>query len=986
MPAGAAGARTPGRRVAPAIPFDDAGLLPRRALEKVPRRPAGRLVGFFLYGNHADREKAARRIAAARNVLSRYRTLGAITSTMPEAAGWARVCLGGYMDELNVTAQESLDILKAIADAAGEKLRTSGLKPSDLANPNQMTSPGLMADMQNRNRERTSNLQELRRKPAIARLVIADEHNNRETFYVALNAEIDIAGTKICSYLANRGKGRLIARPVGDGDYVDLPSGRRYFDVVEKLTFEPRFDSGDWDSRPAVQFREKAAPRTIRSLRELFRRVGIDDDAFDLEEWVSADEDEQNIKDGIRRETLISMELRLNPYLDLVQEKIFRLPLDSRIAVFGPPGTGKTTTLVRRLRQKIDFAALDPEEAELIARPDAAGRSHPESWLMFTPTELLRQYVIGALNREGVPAPDDRLKTWNDYRLELGKRLRILPTVGRSGLIMNPDLQQLQPRTLAAMTEWYGAFDAHQRATFVAQLRAEGERIAATDDIGVAALGRQVLATIDRNGDSVLQLLAELLAIRDQLRVRLGDLRSKTQDELGTIVSGLRNSDPEILAELETFVAELLREQEDSTDEPDEDDDDDEGTVSPGERARGRKAVRDVFLRALRTTAIARANSRKPASSSRTGRVLAWLQDRGSELPDMKELGRTLLVQRAIGRILRAPADYLGRMSLRYRAFRRDARADGNWYRTAKVPPAHAHSIEIDVILLATLRASQAMEADRLISRRLGDDVPALMQDVARERRNQILVDEATDFSPIQLACMRALADRRTGSLFLSGDFNQRLTSWGSRSEADLHFVDDTLIVERISVTYRQSRKLAEFAVLLTGANDEDSAAAMPEYSSNIGVDPVVGLGLGDTAAQACWLAARIREIVDASNGVMPTIAVLMPDEDALDDMADALTEELRPVSIKACAYRSGVARGLDQDIRVFSVEHIKGLEFEAVFFVNIDRLAERETDLFGRYLYVGATRAATYLGLTVSGGQFPAAMEPVAGRVCQNW
>lgn len=890
------------------------------------------------------------------------------------------------MEELKITARESLETLAAIADAAGERLRTKGLTPSDLASPNQMTSPNVIADMQNRNRERTSNLQELRRKPAIARLVIADEDDNRETLYVAPNAEIDVRGTKICSYLANRGKGRLVARSVGDGEYIDLPAGRRYFEVIEKLTFEPQFDVREWDSRPAVHFRAKAAPLTIRSLRELLREVGIDADEFDLDDWISGDAEEQNVIEGIRRVTLTAMELRLKNFLDPVQEKIFRLPLDSRIAVLGPPGTGKTTTLVRRLRQKIDLAALEPEEADLVEQPDAAGRSHPESWLMFTPTELLRQYVIGAFNREGVPAPDDRLKTWDDYRLELGKKLRVLPTVGRGGIVMSPDQDQLQPATLSATTEWFAAFDAHQKAAFIVQLRQEADRMAASDAEGVAALGKQVQAAIERSGDRFLQLLAELLAMRDQLRQRLSNLRAKTQEELRTIVNGLRKQDPQILDALETFAVELLREQEEAADEPDEDDDDDEGAMSASERARGRKAVLELFLRALRTTAIARANSRKPAPSSRAGRVLNWLEARGTELPDMKELGRTLLVQRALGRTIRVAADYLGKMSLRYRAFRREARAEGSWYGSAKVPQAYAHPVEIDVILLAMLRGALEMEGDRLVTRRLGEDMPALMQDIARERRNQILVDEATDFSPVQLACMRALADPRTGSLFLAGDFNQRLTLWGSRSDQDLAFVEGNLIFERISVTYRQSRKLAEFAAMLPGSADQTVAATMPEHSENIGFDPVAGFELDGITDQAIWLAARIREIVDASNGAMPTIAVLMPDEDGLDEMADALTEELRPVSIKACSYRNGVARGLDQDVRVFSVEHIKGLEFEAVFFVGVDQLAERETELFSRYLYVGATRAATYLGLTTAHGQLPKAMEPVAHLMFESW
>jgi superfamily I DNA/RNA helicase len=53
------------------------------------------------------------------------------------------------------------------------------------------------------------------------------------------------------------------------------------------------------------------------------------------------------------------------------------------------------------------------------------------------------------------------------------------------------------------------------------------------------------------------------------------------------------------------------------------------------------------------------------------------------------------------------------------------------------------------------------------------------------------------------------------------------------------------------------------------------------------------------------------------------------------------------------------------REVRVFDIQHIKGLEFEAVFFVGIDRMAERMPDLFQRYLYVGLTRAATYLGIT---------------------
>lgn len=70
-------------------------------------------------------------------------------------------------------------------------------------------------------------------------------------------------------------------------------------------------------------------------------------------------------------------------------------------------------------------------------------------------------------------------------------------------------------------------------------------------------------------------------------------------------------------------------------------------------------------------------------------------------------------------------------------------------------------------------------------------------------------------------------------------------------------------------------------------------------------------------------------------------------------------------------------SRSLEGQERVFDIQHIKGLEFEAVFFVGIDGLAQRIPDLFQRFFYVGGTRAATYLGLTC-GGVLRARLEPV--------
>ncbi len=52
----------------------------------------------------------------------------------------------------------------------------------------------------------------------------------------------------------------------------------------------------------------------------------------------------------------------------------------------------------------------------------AVGNIQSESRLIMTSKELLRQYIIGALNEENFPASGGRIKTWDDFPSELGKR------------------------------------------------------------------------------------------------------------------------------------------------------------------------------------------------------------------------------------------------------------------------------------------------------------------------------------------------------------------------------------------------------------------------------------------------------------------------------------------------------------------------------------------------------------------------------------
>ena len=880
-------------------------------------------------------------------------------------------------------AGEALTQLESIATAAKRNLHDGRTLGSDaLASVNTMTSSSAIQKLDQISQANRESYQILAAEPAIARVVVVDEEGEERTYYICRTTPVS-GFQNLASYRAP--VGRLASLAIG-AEFT-LPNGT-VVEVLERAQLRPAALADGWDSRDTVVEAEHFGPLTIESLRALLTEVAGEEVTEDLLGQLLAEETvKANIIDGVRRSVITKMGLRDQPVLDQYQDEIFRLPLDKRLLILGPPGTGKTTTLIRRLGQKLDTAFLEEGEQRLVEMvATAQGVAHANSWLMFTPTELLKQYLKEAFAREGVPASDLRIRTWQDYRRELARNaFGVLRTASGSGtFVLKDSLPSLSAEALDRPIQWFDDFNTWQRNAYVQELHEAANMLREAKAPEVQSLGERLRNILTQASDGALaSTFASLAAEFPKVQALVASLKEASDGKIKAALNLQLNRNRAFLDELARFIDGLQQVQANDADEQEElDADEEEDTTAP---RTGRAAALTAYMQAVRAQARSAASKRAVSKTSRNGKIIEWLADRGLTETDRAEVGASLLVQTNARRFVNPVKRYLDGIPKRYRAFRRDRQQAGNWYRNEGFEARDIHPLELDIVLLAILRAAGDLISRPNVQRDIDSPAWSALQPILGHYRNQVLVDEATDFSPIQLACMAALAHPRLRSFFACGDFNQRLTTWGARSADEMKWVFADFDIKEITVSYRQSKQLNELArAMIRAVGGTEQNVSLPAHVDSGGVAPALLEHATDTAIVVSWLADRIREI-ERFVGQLPSTAIFVNAEDDVAPVAEALNEALSEHNIQVIACREGQAVGQESNVRVFDIQHIKGLEFEAVFFVGIDQLAALHPALFDKYLYVGTTRAATYLGVTCDGA-LPPAIESLRAHFGQDW
>ena len=236
---------------------------------------------------------------------------------------------------------------------------------------------------------------------------------------------------------------------------------------------------------------------------------------------------------------------------------------------------------------------------------------------------------------------------------------------------------------------------------------------------------------------------------------------------------------------------------------------------------------------------------------------------------------------------------------------------------------------------------------------------------------HHVMVDEAQDLSPLELAVLIATAGQRQ-SVTLAGDVAQKVIenrdfpSWTDVLGAlGLGHVD----VSPLQVSYRSTRQIMEVARAILGPLAPEEPVTAPRDGA-----PVGHLRFESAGAAATWLGPALVDLMRRE--ALASVAVLCVDLIAAKDWYQILERSQVPYLQLIDDQDFSFAPGVE----VTDIRSSKGLEFDYVVLVGVDADAYPNKSPARHLLHVGATRAAHQLWIISTGNPSPLIPKGLAG------
>ena len=676
--------------------------------------------------------------------------------------------------------------------------------------------------------------------------------------------------------------------------------------------------------------------------------------------------------------------LRLNPRLDETQLDIkFSHVLDgTTVVIDGGPGTGKTTTLIQRLKLLICEDDLkdyrDNHEECTLTDEQISIASDPErNWIFFSPTELLRQFMRDNMNYEGLTDTNNKTVVWasylrrqlvrdryqfagDDYPFDFAKSsMNEQPVFTGNHLTMinrfiREYITEMKKKLQVVADIDTSSFKWHQVGKRITEIcKGADKRIIATS--------------------SLVRMMFDLDAIRE-MPTPAGILSAK--DVITTYQEQIQRLSTSYMAEWhkdEDFYAALVEMakgwKNNGLTEEEEVGEMDEEEILAGAENKLLTTLKNMIKRlALQTI---------DSKIALSGRVKQLYDKVGNRInaADYEKLTDYAYFMQYFYPIIHNYEGYLfNKITSIYKNFRREALKTGmtgwnkNLLRQIVEEGKNRPLCQQEQALLIGFINNLVLSIRSVSIRRfdlLKHKFAVAYKDVCRP---VIGIDEATDYTLIDYYAINSLRHYKVSSFTLTGDIMQGLRLDGIKDWMDLQRANmfSNIEVKTLTMSYRQSPKLMRLADAIYEHEMGHSSPYKCKLEQDESCPNPLLLVSEDEEEKTEWIAKRVLE-VKQKYGFVPSIAVFVADKHDAIKLESILKDDGRlennGIDVKDCS--DGDNLSAQDMLRIFPLDKVKGMEFEVVFFHNIDKVAA--TELISRYLYVGLSRATFFMGVTAT-------------------
>ncbi|MFH2129306.1 MAG: UvrD-helicase domain-containing protein [bacterium] len=240
---------------------------------------------------------------------------------------------------------------------------------------------------------------------------------------------------------------------------------------------------------------------------------------------------------------------------------------------------------------------------------------------------------------------------------------------------------------------------------------------------------------------------------------------------------------------------------------------------------------------------------------------------------------------------------------------------------------------------------------------------------------SHLMVDEVQDLSPVELAVLLKTL-RQPPSITLAGDVNQKMVEQSGFMDWERMFESLGLKGEKVStltVSYRSTYEIMEFSLELLG-----NLASTREFKAMRQGPPVELFHFSSQGELVYFLGKSLKDLLIIEPIASIALICLNP-EDAIQyyQMLDKMDlNNLRLISDQDFSFTPG--------IDVTDIKQVKGLEFDYVVMLDVDKEHYPDNNYSRYLLHIGSTRAAHQLWLMNCGDPSPVLPVSLLTRMIQ--